>query len=100
MRIVRRALSVMEAFQMTFPNRVNNEEWPEWMHQAWNTPHHEIGSIFPSGFPESDGKDKLYLRIPVGPLTIEWGDYIIKERDGNVRICKQVNFEDTYMEVV
>ncbi len=38
---------VIEAFQMTQERRVRNDDWPGWLHEAWNEERGVPGSCFP-----------------------------------------------------
>ena len=38
----------VEAFQMTRERRIDNSEWPEWMHKAWNEERESVGSLYPT----------------------------------------------------
>ena len=87
---------VVEAFQITRDTRTDNRYWPEWLHDAWNTPHDVPGAIYPSEFPESDGRDKLTIHTLEGKLLVEWGDYIIQGVNGEIYPCKPDIFDKTY----
>jgi len=87
---------VIEAFQMTKERRERNQEWPEWLHEAWNKNNGETGSVFPSEYPYSDGTDKLTVHTLEGDHLVEWGDYIIQGIQGELYPCKLDIFKKTY----
>jgi hypothetical protein len=90
---------VIEAFQMTKERRQYNQDWPEWLHHAWNKPIDEPGAIKPMDFPLSAGNDKLMIHTLEGTITVEWGDYIIRGVTGELYPCKPDIFDKTYEEV-
>ena len=88
---------IIEAFQMTEKQRMQNSEWPEWLHKAWNKKPYETGSVYPTDYPK--GNDKLKINTLEGPLLIEWNDYIIQGIKGELYPCKPDIFEASYEEV-
>jgi len=90
---------VIEAFQMTKERRQDNSEWPAWLHMAWNKEQNEVGCVFCSDYPNSNGTDKLKVYTLEGCHLIEWGDYIIQGVKGELYPCKPDIFEMTYEEV-
>lgn len=86
----------IEAFQMTRERRADNKDWPEWLNEAWNKSHQTIGSIFPKNYPLSDGTDELKVMTMEGPLTIAFGDWIIRGIQGELYPCKPDIFAATY----
>ena len=87
---------VIEAFQMTRERRASNEEWPIWLHQAWQKDMGEEGSLTCVDFPNSDGTDQLQIRTLEGMHLVGWGDYIIQGVKGELYPCKPDIFEATY----
>ena len=81
---------VIEAFQMTGEHRLNNSEWPEWLHRAWQLPVKEVGSFFCS----ADGG--IFIQTLGGTHTVSWDDWIIKNIKGELYPCKPDIFEATY----
>lgn len=73
---------VVQAFQMTEERRADNRDWPRWLHDAWNMKRTELGSCWPSEFPDSDGTDKLMVMSNSGSQLVQWGDYIVLGVDG------------------
>jgi hypothetical protein len=91
---------VIEAFQMTEARRLSNEDWPDWLHQAWNKEAYEVGSVFPMHYPISDGTDPLCIGTLEGVMTVGWNDYIIRRVQGELYACKPDIFVATYEEVI
>jgi hypothetical protein len=83
---------VIEAFQMTLERRWDNTDWPEWLHQAWNT--EGQGALF------IDADDPAHERLVLGTLEgvyrISWDDWIIRGIAGELYPCKPDIFEATY----
>ena len=79
----------MESFQVSKANRIDNSNWPNWMHVAWNTPHDRPGALFPSEFPDSDGTDELVLMTNEGPQRIEFGGWVVRGTDGTLSTAKR-----------
>jgi hypothetical protein len=87
---------VIEAFQMTRARRDSNEDWPEWLHRAWNLPFTEAGAVSCEDYPHSNGKDRLVIRTLEGIHTVEWNDWIIRGVKGELYPCKPDIFAATY----
>lgn len=83
---------VVEAFQMTEARRMDNSEWPNWLHRAWNA--EGEGSLF------IDEDDPDHHRLALGTLEgvyrIQWSDWIIQGIAGELYPCKPDIFEVTY----
>lgn len=91
---------VVEAFQMTPERRVDNSEWPAWLHEAWNKDPSVEGSVCSLFFPTGNGIDnKLVIRTLEGALTVDWGYWIIRGVKGELYPCRPDIFEATYKEV-
>lgn len=82
---------VIEAFQMTRERRADNSEWPDWLHEAWQS-----GVVFPADWPKSDGTDELRINTMEGRHNVSWGDYIIRGVKGELYPCKPDIFAATY----
>lgn len=83
---------VIEAFQMTLEQRDTNEDWPVWLHDAWNKEPGE-GALFL----DRDSEERLYvLGTLEGVHRVTWGDWIIKGVKGELYPCKPDIFEATY----
>lgn len=87
---------VIDAFQMTRARRLDNSEWPEWLHKAWNKPSDEAGAVFPKDYPESNGEDELCIFTLEGVHLVQFGDWIILGVKGELYPCKPDIFEMTY----
>lgn len=81
----------IEAFQMTVARRLSNDEWPAWLHRAWNS-----GNVFPQDWPKSDGTDQLVINTMEGQMVVSFGDWIIRGIHGELYPCKPDIFEKTY----
>ena len=90
---------VIEAYQMTIYRRQNNFDWPNWLHEAWNKEVTQIGSLFPSDWPNSDGKDELKINTLEGVMRVSFNDWIIRGVNGEIYPCKPDIFEKTYEKV-
>lgn len=90
---------VIKAFQMTKENRQWIYKWPKWLIKAWQKPHGEIGALYGSDYPNSDGTDLLRIQTLEGNQLVSWNDYIIKGVKGEIYPCKPDIFEETYEKV-
>jgi hypothetical protein len=91
---------VIEAFQMTKERRQSNQDWPEWLHHAWNKPWGEVGAVKGEDYPQSKGDDRLMIYTLEGKMSVEWDDWIIQGIHGELYPCKPDIFEKTYDELV
>lgn len=89
----------VEAFQMTKERRKSNADWPLWLMKAWNKDQYEVGSVFPSEFPNSDGNDRLMIYTLEGKHLVNWDAYIIQGIKGELYACAQNIFEETYEKI-
>lgn len=87
---------VIEAFQMTRKRREDNQDWPVWLHEAWNKNHNDVGAIYPSKHPNSNGKDELCIFTLEGVHLVQFDDWIIKGIAGEIYPCKPDIFLSTY----
>lgn len=87
---------VIEAFQMTKERRVDNSEWPEWLHRAWNTTGE--GGMWPSK-ENSMANGRLCIGTLEGVYIISWGDWIIQGIEGEIYPCKPDIFRKSYEEI-
>ncbi len=89
---------VIKAFQMTKERRLDNSEWPGWLHRAWQKPVAESGSLFCSsdGSLETEKCTPLFIQTLEGTHRVSWGDWIIKGVQGELYPCKPDIFEATY----
>lgn len=86
---------VIEAFQMTPDRRMDNSEWPAWLHEAWNGNTDEPGTLQRAnrGDPLPDLLEIITLE---GKHLVSWGDYIIRGVKGEFYPCKPDIFAATY----
>lgn len=84
---------VVEAFQMTKENQVNeNCEWPSWLIKAWTKGAYEIGCVYSI---RGEGK-RLRVVTREGHRTVDLDDWIIQGVKGELYPCKPDIFEMTY----
>ena len=82
---------------MTKCRKYSNEEWPEWLLDAWNKSNWEEGSVYLThGHPQLCG---LSINTLEGVMQIKWDDYIIQGVLGEIYPCKPDIFEMTYSKV-
>lgn len=86
---------VIEAFQMTPERRMNNAEWPQWLHEAWNKEPHEAGSLHRADM-SAQLPDLLEITTLEGMHLVSWGDWIIRGVKGELYPCKDEIFAMTY----
>ncbi len=101
MGLFRKKPVVVSAFQMTKERRMDNSEWPEWLHRAWQKGITEPGSVFCSsdGSLGTETHTPLFVQALGGTVKVEWGDWIIQGVKGELYPCKPDIFEATYEEV-
>jgi len=89
---------VVEAFQMTKERRLDNSEWPTWLHRAWQKKLDEPGSFFcaADGCLEGEKCTPVFIQTPKGTMRVAWDDWIIKGIQGELYPCKPDIFEATY----
>lgn len=85
---------VIEAFQMTKSRRWHNEDWPEWLHEAWNKGKEDVGSLHCG-----NGGECLFINTLEGEHAITFSDFIIQGIEGELYPCKPDIFHKTYVEV-
>ena len=82
---------VIDAYQMTQERRGHVCLWPEWLHVAWNN-----FKVSPIEYPSSNGKDKLVTHTVHGPVTVNWGEWIVREANGDLHVWKDSIFALTF----
>ena len=88
----------IEAFQMTEERRMDNQDWPTWLHKAWNEEAFHEGALFIDS-DDPEGK-KLVIGTLEGVLRVNWNDWIIRGVKGEIYACKPEIFLATYEEVI
>ena len=83
----RRKTGAIDAFQMTVARRLRNDDWPRWMHDAWQADD-KPNSIRPAEYPASDGTDQLMIITTGGSCRVAFGDWIIRDDDGSLYTCR------------
>jgi len=89
----------IDAFQMTKERRLDNSEWPQWLHEAWQLPVGEPGSMFCSadGCLKTETHTPLFVSDIFGkPHKISWNDWIIQDVTGGLSLCSPDWFEKVY----
>ena len=86
---------VIEAFQMTEQRRLDNSEWPQWLHKAWNGNRNEEGTLQRYDM-NAELPDELEIVTLEGNHRVSWGDWIIRGVEGELYPCKPSVFEATY----
>ena len=82
----------IEAFQMTAERRWDNQDWPDWLHKAWNEQEGADGSLWC----DRNNTAQLYIRTLEGCHKVTFGDWIIQGVNGEIYPCKPDIFEKTY----
>ncbi len=97
MTMYRKKPVVVEAFQMTMERRIDNSEWPAWLHMAWQLPADEPGALFCCRDCDEPGKKctPLFIRAEGGSYKIEWDDWLVRG-SASLSILKPDIFEATY----
>ena len=86
---------VIEAFQMTKERRESNADWPDWLHEAWQTDRDEPGALYAADLVTRT----VSIHTLEGEHLVNWGDWIIKGVKGELYPCKDDIFKLTYEEV-
>ncbi len=87
---------VIEAFQMTEARRMDNSEWPAWLHEAWNKNRDEVGALRRANM-DAVLPDALEIVTHGGcSYPFKWGDWIIRDVNGEIFPCYADNFAAIY----
>lgn len=84
----------IEAFQMTRERRRVNEDWPHWLHEAWDKAREEPGALSPMDL--GSISCPLVIGTLEGELHVDWDDWIIQGVKGELYPCKPDIFALTY----
>ena len=95
MALYRKKPVVIEAFQMTKAQRMDNSHWPVWLHEAWNKDRDTPGSLQRVD-PSADLPDMLEIHTLEGKHLVSWDDWIICGVEGEIYPCKPSVFAETY----
>lgn len=87
---------VIEAFQMTEARRWDNNDWPEWLNQAWQMEPSEGALFIDRDDPE---RTRLVIGTKEGVHRVTWDDWIIRGVQGELYTCKPDIFVQTYNEL-
>ena len=80
---------VVEAFQMTDAHRKSEEEWPQWLIDAWHIPMEQPGAFYFVA-------NACCLSTLEGQMVVSVDDWIIRGVKGELYPCKPDIFEATY----
>jgi len=94
LRFTKKSVTI-EAFRMTQERRMDNSEWPEWLHVAWNKNEGEPGALFRQSM-DATLPDLLCIQTLEGVHLVQFGDWIIQGVKGELYPCKPDIFEATY----
>jgi len=83
---------VIEAFLMTLARIRSNEDWPEWLHKAWNKDGGP-GSLF---IQKHAPGTPLHLVTLEGIMEVSPNDWIIRGVKGELYLCNPDIFAETY----
>lgn len=74
---------------------MDNGEWPDWLHVAWNKPRGSTGALQRVDMfaPLPDLLETITLE---GKQLVSWNDWIIRGVKGELYPCKPDIFELTY----
>lgn len=86
---------VIQAFQMTEERRMDNSEWPEWLHEAWNKSEGVSGALFRQNM-DAQLHDLLCIQTLEGIHLVNFDDWIIQGVHGELYPCKPEIFAATY----
>jgi len=86
---------VIEAFQMTRERRMDNSDWPRWLHEAWNGNENAPGTLQRADRGVTP-PDELAIVTLEGIHRVSWGDWIIRGVKGELYPCKPDIFAATY----
>lgn len=80
---------------MTKARRMDNADWPMWLHQAWNLDSNTAGALrrVNMGSPLPDLLEIVTLE---GVHLVSWDDFIIRGVKGELYPCKPDIFWATY----
>ncbi|MEE9393430.1 MAG: hypothetical protein V3W41_13085 [Planctomycetota bacterium] len=84
----------IEAFQMTEERRRVNEDWPPWLHDAWQKDRKEPGALFPVEL--GSISCPLAIHTLEGEHAVDRDDWIIQGVKGELYPCKPDIFALTY----
>lgn len=93
----RKRLIVIEAFQMTRETRIDNQDWPNWLNEAWNLPRGDPGAVFPTR--SGTGSGTVSINTLEGRKLVSFDDWIIQGVQGELYPCKDPIFRQTYESV-
>jgi NADH:ubiquinone oxidoreductase subunit len=83
--------SIVEAFQMTDERLANNENWPSWLHEAWQRDPYDANCVFRNW----DGRT---VSVTTGrrPALVERDGWIVCTARGDLLTYSLKVFAETY----
>lgn len=89
---------VVEAFQLTQHARAHNDDWPKWMHEAWQLDRESVGSVSP--FRPGDGNGPVDVRVErLTTKRCDIGDWIVRGGFNVLSVWNDKEFRATFSEV-
>lgn len=82
----------IEAFQMTKLRRLDNSEWPAWLHLAWNQDRETSGAVYPTEGGNGDCTVSL-MTLEEEEHVVSWDDWIIHAGVNDLYQCRPDIFE-------
>ncbi len=83
----------MEYLQINPEIRYRQLKLPRWYWNAWLLAPWKINSICTEDFPRITWEDRLRVNTREGIFLVEWGDYIIRQDNGDLKFCKEKDFK-------
>jgi len=80
---------------MSKERRWDNQDWPEWLHLAWNKHPSEPGCFYSM----PGDSDNIFISTLEGDHRVGEGDWIIQGVQGELYPCKPDIFDATYEKV-
>lgn len=90
----------VEAFQFTRSNSQGGT-WPDWLIEAWNKNKERLGAFYLEIERIEKGKRakfQYWVNTPDGSQPVEFGNYIIRESNGDLYCCNLERFKKLYEE--
>ena len=86
---------VIEAFQMTEERHHNNQDWPSWLHYAWNVGRDQTGGMWADGEVNTDDR-VYYVGTLEGAHKVSMDDWLIRGIADEIYPCRDDIFQKTY----
>ncbi len=79
---------VVDAFQMTKEARWDNNDWPEWLFDAWDIAE-GLGAVWCR-------EEPVYVGTPEGTYNVAWGDWIVRDSAGDLWLYPDPAFHSAF----